>query len=317
MLLLMRKRWFVLLGLIAGAGFAALVYRASCDLTVPAQSVPAHPVVLNMVHTEQPEIALTFDDGPDPQNTPAVLKILQSYGAHATFFVLGSQVQHYPGLTERIAQDGNELGDHSMSHHSLRKLPPERLTYELRSTADLIKELSGRSPHFVRPPYGYYNSLVVQTAEKMHMQIALWTIDTRDWSGRSAQAIASCVLSQLKPGEIVLLHDGGGPRQRTIHALSTILSGLKLRGYRAVTLSELLEDAQRKAVQTPANHAATQRSGKKPPAARPPVAPGVKSVPARTIKGLRRPAPASLGAQATARRANQNWLCRMLHGPGA
>lgn len=244
MVLTLRRGWLTVFGLAAGIGFAGLVFWASSPLDIPAQAQDASASpVLSAVSTQAHEVALTFDDGPDPRNTPAVLDLLEKYHAKATFFVLGVEVQRYPGLLQAIANDGEEIGSHAMSHASLPSLKPARIAYELTTTADLVRELTGSQPLFFRPPYGNLSPLVLSTAQRLHETVTLWTIDTRDWTGRSTAAIVYDVLSHLRPGAIILMHDGGGPRPRTIRALQLILQGLDQRGYRAVTLQKLVHDA--------------------------------------------------------------------------
>jgi len=216
----------------------------------PATAVLSHPLPV-----PRQEIALTFDDGPGSAATAKILALLRSHGAHATFFVLGTELERYPGLAAEAAREGNELADHGMSHRAFPRLGAKRLLYELRTTADLILELTGRSPAFVRPPYGSVNQRVVQVARSLHMTVALWTLDTRDWQNPGAAAIARRVLEHVRPGEIVLMHDGGGPRPQTVEAVRMILAGLDARGYTAVTLGQLVRDA-RPVARTPARHAA-------------------------------------------------------------
>jgi peptidoglycan/xylan/chitin deacetylase (PgdA/CDA1 family) len=243
----LRRGWVALGGLAAGIAFAALVFWASAPLDIAAKvhstAAPTNAPVLSSIQTGAREVALTFDDGPDPQNTPAILRLLREHHAKATFFVLGSQAEKFPGLVEAIARDGEEVESHSMSHRNLAGLRPSRVSYELTSTAGLIHELTGADPHFFRPPYGSLSPTVLRAAARLHETVTLWTIDTRDWTGRSAAAITSTVLAQLRPGAIILMHDGGGPRGRTIKALQSILVALSQRGYRAVTLQTLVRDA--------------------------------------------------------------------------
>ncbi len=247
MIVTLRRGWVALGGLAALIGFAALVFWASAPLEISAtvqSGAAANAPVLSYVRTGTREVALTFDDGPDPRNTPAILQLLSTYHAHATFFVLGSQAEMFPGLVKAIQRSGNEVASHAMTHRSLATLKPARVTYEITSTAGLIQELTGSQPLFFRPPYGTLTPVVIRAAQKLHETVTLWTIDTRDWTGRSSAAITATVLAQLRPGAIILLHDGGGPRARTVQSLRSILLALRQRGYRAVTLDQLVHDAQ-------------------------------------------------------------------------
>lgn len=191
----------------------------------------------------KPEVALTFDDGPAPIWTPRILALLSQHAAHATFFVLGSQIERHPGIVVAAARAGDEIEDHGLTHRSLPSMAPKRITQELSTTADLIEELTGARPTFVRPPYGNLNGRVVAAAKALGMRVALWTIDTRDWANPGANVIARRALQNLAPGDIILLHDGGGGRAQTVQAVARILAALDARGYRAVTLHHLVQDA--------------------------------------------------------------------------
>lgn len=230
-------------------GFGAAVWAASSSIAaVPTQSA-APPLVISSVRTPRPVVALTFDDGPEPGSTNVILAILRHYGAHATFFVVGRQAERYPRYVQQIALAGDEVENHGMNHRLLPRLGQKQILTEIRTSSDLITELTGHAPTYFRPPYGSYNARVAIAAGSLHETLVLWTIDTRDWTLRSPNAIAQSVLQQIRPGAIVLMHDGGGPRRRTAQALSIILRGLRQKGYVAVTLSELLHDAA--SVQSP------------------------------------------------------------------
>lgn len=241
MLVTMGRRFAAVLlgGIVVSLG--ALVWVESSSLA----SVPQAPTVPRVIWSAHPAsrlVALTFDDGPEPGSTDRILAILRRYGAHATFFVLGRQAQQFPGYLQEIVRTGNEVENHSMSHRLLLRLGGRQILSEIRTSADLITELTGRPPLYFRPPYGSYNRAVAGAAESLRETLVLWTIDTRDWTLRSPTGIARSVFRQIRPGAIVLMHDGGGPRQRTVQALVDILQGLRARGYAAVTLQDLLHD---------------------------------------------------------------------------
>lgn len=223
-------------------GFGAFVWSESAQVAALGPPAPDSPAIWS-VHTSHPLVALTFDDGPQPGSTNAILGILRRYGAHATFFVVGRQAEHYPGYVRQLAQAGDEVENHGMTHRLLSHLTGRQITAEIRSSADLIAELTGRFPTYFRPPYGSFNRTVASTADALHERLVLWTIDTRDWTLRSPAGIARTVFAQLRPGAIILLHDGGGPRRTTAQALGDILEGLRARGYTAVTLEQLMRDA--------------------------------------------------------------------------
>ena len=237
------------------AAICGLIWLAAPAL---AQAAPAHGttwVLSQRLPVDKQEVALTFDDGPGV-STARILALLRRHHAHATFFVLGSELERHPGLAIAATAAGDEIEDHSMTHRALPRLGKVRLLYELRAAADLIQELTGRRPIFVRPPYGSTDGRVVDAARSLGLQVVLWTVDTRDWQNPGAAAIARRVLGNVQPGEIVLMHDGGGPRTQTVKAVQAILDGLDAKGYTAVTLSRLVQDAAPPTVKPPSPPAA-------------------------------------------------------------
>jgi peptidoglycan/xylan/chitin deacetylase (PgdA/CDA1 family) len=195
------------------------------------------------VPTERPWIALTFDDGPDPARTPQILELLQKYEAKATFFVLGNKVSQYPELTKREAAEGHEISNHTFSHIYYRSgVDEDKYLRDILHAQDMILQVTGHIPRLFRPPGGYYNDAVVDAADRSGLQTILWSWhqDTRDWSGSSAAMIAGKVLDNARNGDIVLFHDHTDRRAHTIEALGQILPELAKRGFKFVTVSELL-----------------------------------------------------------------------------
>ncbi len=188
---------------------------------------------VNAARRKGKKIAITFDDGPAPA-TPRVLRILKRFHAHATFFQLGQQLRGRRRLERQILAAGDQLANHSYNHPSL----PSRS--QLSLTSRLITGVAGYRPCLFRPPYGALDSRLVGDARSLNMTTVVWDVDPRDWSTPGVGAIESRVLGAAHSGSIVLLHDGGGPRGQTVAALPRILRSLKRRGYRLVTVGELL-----------------------------------------------------------------------------
>ncbi|MCB0869279.1 MAG: polysaccharide deacetylase family protein [Solirubrobacterales bacterium] len=178
-------------------------------------------------------VALTFDDGPSDY-TPQVLRILRQKKAKATFFMLGQQVARYPASARRVLALGHEVANHSY-HHDL--LPGGA---DIRAATRRITAVTGFRPCLFRPPYGAVSSSLRRSAREDHMKVVNWDVDTSDWKLPGAGAIASTIVHRVRPGSIVLMHDGGGPRGGTVDALSSAIRGLRRRGYKLVTVSELL-----------------------------------------------------------------------------
>lgn len=183
-------------------------------------------------------VALTFDDGPSTL-TPQFARMLRAEHAVGTFFMIGDRLSagDRPLLHEEL-RDGDALGDHSWSHPDL-PLSGDVLS-QLRDAKGLIAKLSGYTPCVFRPPYGAYDRTVLQTARSLRLATIVWDVDPRDWALPGTGAIVSTVLSEVRPGSIVLSHDGGGPRGQTLAAYPAIIAALRRRGYRFVTVPQLL-----------------------------------------------------------------------------
>lgn len=177
--------------------------------------------------------ALTFDDGPNPESTGAILTILKKYKAKATFFVLGSRVEFYPELVEQIVQEGHQVGNHTWSHKDLTKLPPGEITKEIDLTAAAVEAAAGVSPVAVRPPYGATNK---QVNDLLGIEPVLWTIDTMDWKSHDPKAISGIVKKEAKDGAIILMHD---IHHTTVLALEELIVSLQKEGYELVTVDDL------------------------------------------------------------------------------
>ncbi len=184
------------------------------------------------------EVALSFDDGPYPL-TPSFVRMLRANRAVATFFMIGEQVSaRYRATLHEELRDGDALGDHTYTHPDL--LATGDVRGQLQSTIQAIRGLSGYTPCVFRPPYGDYDSSVVQTAAALGLATITWEVDPSDYTLPGVAAIRSRVLAGVRPGSIVISHDGGGPRGQTLAAYPGIIGALRARGYRFVTVPELL-----------------------------------------------------------------------------
>lgn len=189
-------------------------------------------------NTAKKLIALTFDDGPNPQRTPLLLDALQSAGAKATFFVVGLRVEQTPKLLGRMVREGHEVANHTYSHQNLALLTPASMERELCRTSVLIREATGIRPRFYRPPGGNFDHRVRDAAEAMGMSGAYWTVAaTKHEEAASARMLTQYVLAQAKPGAIILLHNAPDV---TVKAVPGIVRGLRARGYELVTMTELV-----------------------------------------------------------------------------
>ena len=184
------------------------------------------------------EVAIGFDDGPSPQ-TQAFVEMLERNHARATFFVIGSQLSlRYAPVLDRELRDGDAIGDHTFTHPDLRR--SGGVDSQLQRTIDAVRALSGYTPCVFRPPYGSYDRAVVRDAGALGLATVLWNVDPADYSQPGVGAIVRRVLAQVQPGSIVVSHDGGGRRVQTLAAYPHIIRALRARGYRIVTVPQLL-----------------------------------------------------------------------------
>lgn len=183
-------------------------------------------------------VALTFDDGPHKTNTERVLNSLKEFDVKATFFMLGNQVDYYPSLVQRVAEEGHEIGNHSNTHPDLSKVDANRVQEEVETTNQRIYDVIGRYPTVFRPPYGSYNNNIITQATNLNLPIIMWSVDSLDWKTKNATSINHEILSTTTNGSIILMHD---IHDATADALPSVLKNLKEQGYSFVTVSQLLE----------------------------------------------------------------------------
>ncbi|MDR3405225.1 MAG: glycosyltransferase [Chthoniobacter sp.] len=207
-----------------------------------------YPILYHQGAGGEHEVAITFDDGPDPEWTPKILDILRARGVKACFFLLGSNCEDYPGLVQRIVDEGHEIGNHTYSHRNLAVMSEWQMELELTATQRLIESITGRSTTLFRPPYNADSNPtdIAELAplclaqEQLGYTVVLEKIDPQDWSRPGTEEIIQRVKDLRNEGNIILLHDAGGDRSETVAALPHIIDYLQTRGDRIVSLSELL-----------------------------------------------------------------------------
>ncbi len=187
--------------------------------------------------TRRPRIALTFDDGPHPVYTLQLLDILRRTHTPATFFLVGEQVEKYPGLVQLEVAEGNEVADHTYDHINLTVVPPELVAYEVQRCNAALQKATGAPVRFFRPPGGEYDGETVREVAKHGFITTLWTNDPGDFSRPSASVIEKRTLAHLENGGIILLHDG---IPETLQALPAIIAEARRRGFQFVTVSRLV-----------------------------------------------------------------------------
>jgi peptidoglycan/xylan/chitin deacetylase (PgdA/CDA1 family) len=225
--------------LLAGAGCAAGTYSwAAC---VPSAQLFGRTIR----RTGDPgSIALTFDDGPNPAVTPALLDLLASHSIRATFFLIGAHVHACPELAHDISSRGHVIGNHTYTHPALPFLSEQRIADELTRCDDAIESATGRTPRWMRPPYGFRSPLLSGVIERRGgAGVVMWSRLARDWKPQPAEPVVQR-LRRVRGGDIVLLHDGdhratGGDRRHTVEALVEWIPRWKEAGVRMVTLDEI------------------------------------------------------------------------------
>jgi polysaccharide deacetylase family sporulation protein PdaB len=199
--------------------------------------VPGHEKIL----------ALTFDDGPDPKETPPILDVLKQYHLRATFFAIGKKVRRYPDITKRTAAEGHEVANHTYNHRVLGRLEDWQIQQEIMDTQAAIFDVTGRQARLFRPPAGVYNEKVIEAIKRERLQTVMWSWrqDAKDWSQPGVDKIVRKVLRNAHNGHIILLHDSVSGKSQTIDALKLILPELIKRGYHFVTVSDLIRHVQK------------------------------------------------------------------------
>ena len=183
-------------------------------------------------------IAMTFDDGPHPHNTPRLLDILRTRNIKATFFVIGQSVDLYPQVVRRTVAEGHEIGNHTYTHRLLSKLSDSDIKLDLARCRDAVARAAGVQPRTMRPPYG---GLLQRQREMVYSECGyptiLWSVDPLDWRRPGPSVVSSRILQATTSGSIILSHDLHSP---TVDAMPATLDGLLHRGFRFVTVSQLL-----------------------------------------------------------------------------
>lgn len=227
-------------------GVPAALFLGLCvdGIARPGSSV-AYPTVTHGAR-DRKRVALTFDDGPDPEVTPRILDALAKYDARATFFVIGRSVEAHPELARAIVAAGHELANHSWRHSRLQNFfAVDEQEREIERGEAAIAACTGdRTPPLYRPPLGTKSPPLARAATRKRLTLVTWSLHSHDTRIADADQIARRVLRKLRPGDIVLMHDGhdlpGRHRPATALAVPQILRGLREKGLRSVTVSELI-----------------------------------------------------------------------------
>ena len=191
-------------------------------------------------------IALTFDDGPYPPYTDRLLDVLKAKRIRATFFLVVEQAQQYPELVRRMTAEGHTVGLHAFRHRDFLKLTEEEKRKDLKQGKNLLRDITGKNPVYWRPPHGFRDFSVMETAAAQNLTVVNWSVIPRDWTGIDSQEIFRRVMDKAEDGAIVLLHDGDSPgykasRQATVDAVAPLIDSLREKGYHLVSLEEYVQ----------------------------------------------------------------------------
>ncbi|MBI5510724.1 MAG: polysaccharide deacetylase family protein [Deltaproteobacteria bacterium] len=190
--------------------------------------------------TSRPLVAITFDDGPNVTNTPPILAVLRRHGARATFFMTGENLARHQDIAASVAADGHEGANHSYSHRRMVFVSPGFVREEIEHTDRLLRGAGFTGDLLFRPPYAKKLLVLPYVMREMGRKTITWDVEAHDTETQDAAALSSNVLDNVRPGSIVLFHDGGPPKPGTIEALDKVLSVLRSRGFELVTVSQLL-----------------------------------------------------------------------------
>lgn len=212
------------------------IYMAVLLTTIGGVTVPRalQTKAANAMLAVEKRVALTFDDGPNPDYTAKLLEGLKERGVSATFFLLGAEIEERPELVEQMYEEGHLIGNHSYQHVNLCNLTDENAIEQVVKTNELIEAITGECPQFIRPPFGSWKkNLDYETA----MIEVLWDVDPLDWNTSNTDVVVKRVLKSVEDGDIILLHDAS---QSSVDAALQIIDQLQKEGYLFVTVDELI-----------------------------------------------------------------------------
>ena len=234
-----RFRWQYMVMVLLLAFFAALPQMR--EPLIMAVTSRGRLLPIYRVDRSDKVVALSFDATWGTDLTNEILDILKQNGVRTTFFLAGQWIDKYPEYVVKIAAHGHEIGNHSYSHPHMNTLPPAGIIQELERNQEMIRDLVGEQPLIFRPPFGEYNNTVIQTAASLGYKTIQWSVDSLDWKNSSSDQIYTRVMSQIKPGDIVLFHNAAAG---TPQAIRRLIPDLISRGYRIVPVSEIILDGE-------------------------------------------------------------------------
>jgi peptidoglycan-N-acetylglucosamine deacetylase len=191
------------------------------------------------------QIALTYDDGPNDPHTLRLLEVLNRHNVHATFFLIGRYAKRHPEIARKVLQSGNIIGNHTFTHPLLTFLSEAQIKHEISACQAALQDAIGQSPTLFRPPFGGRRPAVFRLARKLGLDPIMWNVTSYDWNAPPAAVIEKKIASQIRGGDVILLHDGGhkqigADRSQTIIATDHLLARYKAAGYVFVTIPQMM-----------------------------------------------------------------------------
>ena len=218
------------------AGAGKLPVSSKAILTSVIQSDTGKEEPLDPYKKLKKKVAITFDDGPNAEFTPILLEGLKERNVKATFFLLGKEAEKYPEIVEQMHKEGHLVATHAYEHIDLSKLPDEQARAQIDSTNQVLQEITGVYPAYIRPPFGAWKTNLDYKTEMIEV---LWDVDPLDWKTPDANVVANYVISKVKEDDIILLHDASAT---SVQAAFMIIDALEKEGYTFVTVEEILFD---------------------------------------------------------------------------
>ncbi|GMB10347.1 MAG: polysaccharide deacetylase family protein [Candidatus Improbicoccus devescovinae] len=232
-LIITKKRIILISSLIFTACISILIgVNLTKSITNTNKKLPIYSV-----KKEEKLVSISFDAAWGNEHTPKILEVLKDFNIKATFFLVGDWVKKYPEDVKNINAQGHDVENHSNTHPNMTKISAEEMATQIQQCNSKIKEITGKEPTLFRPPFGAYNNELIEFLNNKKMHCIQWSIDSLDWKDRSATEMSRKITSKIKPGSIILFHNGG---KHTVEAIKLIIPKIHEQGFKIVQISQLI-----------------------------------------------------------------------------